>query len=63
MTQGNAVSTLQQGAVEVIDVIAWVFIWEAIDIAFIERLEHSNQVKMANNIIESKIVFSKLDDN
>lgn len=48
---------------EVIDVIAWVFIWEAIDIAFIERLEHSNQVKMANNIIESKIVFSKLDDN
>ena len=44
---------------EVIDVIAWVFIWEAVDIAVIEKLEKSNETKIAKNITESKIIFEK----
>lgn len=45
---------------EVIDVVAWVFIWESVDIAFIEKIENSNQIKISNNIINSKIIFSKM---
>ena len=44
---------------EVIDVIAWVFIWEAVDVAVIEKLEKSNETKIAKNITESKIIFEK----
>lgn len=45
---------------EVIDVVAWVFIWESVDIAFIEKIENSNLIKISNNIINSKIIFSKM---
>lgn len=46
---------------EVIDVIAWVFIWEAVDIAFIEKLENSYNVKMAHNLIDSRVSFEPLE--
>lgn len=46
---------------EVIDVIAWVFIWEAVDVAFIQKIEHSGDIKMAKNIMNAKIVFEELD--
>lgn len=45
---------------EVIDVVAWVFIWEAVDVAFIEKLENSYNVRMAHNLINSRIEFRKL---
>lgn len=48
---------------EVIDVIAWVFIWEAVDIAFIEKLENSYNVKMAHNLIDCRVSFEPLGGN
>lgn len=45
---------------EVLDVVAWVFIWEAVDIVFIEKIEHANTKRIAKNVIESKVVFKKL---
>ncbi len=48
---------------EVIDVIAWVFIWEAVDISIIERLENTSNVIIAENLVNSKIVFINEDIN
>lgn len=48
---------------EVIDVIAWVFIWEAVDISIIERLENTSNVIIAKNLVNSKIVFINEDIN
>lgn len=45
---------------EVIDVVAWVFIWEAVDVAFIEKLENSYNVRMAHNLINSRIEFKPI---
>lgn len=42
---------------EVIDVIAWVFIWEAVDITIIESLENKSDVVIAKNIVNSKVKF------
>ena len=48
---------------EVIDVIAWVFIWKAVDISIIERLENTSNVIIAKNLVNSKIVFINEDIN
>ena len=48
---------------EVIDVIAWVFIWESVDISIIERLENTSNVIIAKNLVNSRIVFINEDIN
>ena len=45
---------------EVIDVVAWVFIWESVDIAFIQKIENSVDLKIAKNIVDSNIIFNPL---
>ncbi len=47
---------------EVIDIIAWVFIWESVDLFVIQRLENFYTYRMAKNVTTSKIVFKKLSD-
>lgn len=47
---------------EVIDIIAWVFIWESVDLFIIQRLENFYTYRMAKNVTTSKIVFKKLSD-
>lgn len=48
---------------EVIDVVAWVFIWEAVDIAFIEGIEHSSDHRIAKNLSQCQVRFEKLKEN
>lgn len=47
---------------EIIDIIAWVFIWESVDLFAIDRLENFYAHRMAKNVTTAKIVFKKLDD-
>lgn len=45
---------------EVIDIVAWVFIWESVDLFIIQRLENNAKYRMFKNVINSDIVFTPL---
>lgn len=44
-------------AINMLDVVAWVFMWEAVDIFAFQRAEHRRRRHRARNMIESKITF------
>ena len=45
---------------EVIDIVAWVFIWESVDLFIIQRLENNAKYRMFKNVINADIVFTPL---
>lgn len=47
---------------EIIDIIAWVFMWEAVDKFCIERFIQQRQVKRCQNFIDAKIIYKELDN-
>lgn len=47
-------------AIEVIDIIAWVFMWEAVDIFFLQCAALRRKEKRYLSLIDSKIEFDKI---
>lgn len=45
---------------EVIDIVAWVFIWESVDLFIIQRLENNAKYRMFKNVTNADIVFTPL---
>lgn len=46
----------------IIDIIAWVFVWEAVDIFFLERAKLKYKRQRCFEIMNSKISFHKIDE-
>lgn len=58
----DQLSLLQQIWIEVIDIFAWVFLWEAVDQFFIERRKLIFNRKRLKSFTEMPIVFKPLNE-
>lgn len=48
--------------IECLDIFAWVFIWEAVDILFIQRKAKGLEIKRINAFINMNIIYKELNE-